>query len=161
MTCSSSSISSIPVKVCEFVPQGNELLVQMEDGNDFQQKLFKLITQVNPKNTDESSKGCDKWLAAFVAVLGMRMALEDQQETIHLVMSTKSATEGLDQRDAQSQADVLCKKIDDGMLIVQQIIREKYVDHNREEVEFGDPSGVEFVMQIAQLVEENGKFVQN
>ena len=33
------------------------------------------------------------------------MALEDQQKTIHLVMSTKATTEGLDQRDAQSQGD--------------------------------------------------------
>ena len=44
----------------------------------------------------KSSKGCDKWLAAFVAVVGMAMAHEDQQKTIHQVMATRAATEGFD-----------------------------------------------------------------
>ncbi|KAF2033851.1 hypothetical protein EK21DRAFT_57779 [Setomelanomma holmii] len=307
MTCGGSSMPRIPVKVYEFVPRGNELLVQiqyvtdphtnkriavkkqspalgmvhinhneektydkyitqivdhhldafgelcwMEDDNDFQQKLFKLMTRVKPKNDDESkllhevfrlivatfimshtltiaeegkhttlqrmhsyggptayadnftsprmtnrqlkyffarlqkqiqttvlnklqqifksSKGCDKWLAAFVAVLGMCMALEDQQKTIHLVMSTKSATEGLDQRDAQGQADELCREIDSRMLFVQQIFRWKYnrkhnpllnADHDWEkEAGFGDRSSVEFVRQVAQLVKENTDYLR-
>jgi hypothetical protein len=74
----------------------------------------------------KSSKGCDKWLAAFVAVLGMCMALEDQQKTIHLVMSTKAATEKTDERDAQSQADIACREIDTRMHFIQQIFRWKY-----------------------------------
>tara|TARA_R110002003_G_scaffold97_12_gene7830 strand:+ start:7752 stop:9746 length:1995 start_codon:yes stop_codon:yes gene_type:complete len=108
MTCGGHSMPRIPVKVYEFVPRGNELLVQiqyqtdphtnkriavkkqspalgmvhinhneektydkyitqivdnhldafgelcwMEDDNDFQQKLFKLMTRVKPKNDDE------------------------------------------------------------------------------------------------------------
>jgi hypothetical protein len=115
----------------------------------------------------KSSKGCDRWLAAFVAVLGMCMALEDQQKTIHLVMSTRAATEGGDTRDAQGQADVACREIDTRMLFVQQIFRWKYnrkhnplvnADHDWEkEVGFGDRSSVEFVRQVAQLVRENSK----
>jgi hypothetical protein len=115
----------------------------------------------------KSSKGCDKWLAAFVAVLGMCMALEDQQKTIHLVMSTKATTERLDQRDAQSQADIACREIDQRMHFVQQIFRWKYnrkhnpmrdADHDWEkEVGFGDASSVNFVRQVAQLVKENSK----
>jgi hypothetical protein len=304
MTCGQNSMPRIPIKVYEFVPRGDALLVQiqyktdpathkriavkkqspalgmvhinhneekkydkyitdivdnhldafgelcwMEDDNDFQQKLFKLMTRVKPKSEDEakllreifrlivvtfimshtltiaeetkvatlsrmhsysghhsyvdnytsprmtnrqlkyffsrlqrsiqvtvlnklqqifkSSKGCDKWLAAFVAVLGMCMALEDQQKTIHLVMSTKSATEGIDQRDAQDQADIACREIDERMRFVQQIFRWKY---NRKcnpmrdaelewdkEVGFGDASSVNFVRQVAQLVKENSK----
>tara|TARA_R110002003_G_scaffold97_12_gene7831 strand:+ start:9805 stop:10392 length:588 start_codon:yes stop_codon:yes gene_type:complete len=115
----------------------------------------------------KSSKGCDKWLAAFVAVLGMCMALEDQQKTVHLVMSTKATTEGTDQRDAQGLADEACREIDNRMLFVQQIFRWKYnrkhnplvnAEHDWEkEAGFGDKSSVEFVRQVAQLVRENSK----
>lgn len=108
MTCGRRNMPRIPVKVYEFVPRGNELLVQiqyvtdpitnqrkavkkqspalgmvhinhneekmydkyitdivdkhldafgelcwLEDDNDFQQKLFKLMTRVKPKNDEE------------------------------------------------------------------------------------------------------------
>lgn len=115
----------------------------------------------------KSSRGCDKWLAAFVAVLGMCMALEDQQRTIHLVMQTKSATEGGDPRDAQGQAEIACREIDSRMHFVQQIFRWKYnrkcnpmrdADHAWDkESGFGDVSSVNFVRQVAQLAKENSK----
>ncbi|KAF1845803.1 uncharacterized protein K460DRAFT_366654 [Cucurbitaria berberidis CBS 394.84] len=307
MTCGQSHMPRIPVKVYEFIPRGNALLVQIqygtdpithervavtkqspalgmvhinhneekkydkylsdivdnhldafgelcwkEDDNDFQQNLFKLMTRVKPKGDDEakllrevyrlivvtyimshtltiaeetkvatlsrmhsygghnsytdkftsprmtnrqlkyffsrlqrsiqaiilnklqqmfkSSKGCDKWLPAFVAVLGMCMALEDQQKTIHVVMSTKSATDGIDQRDAQGQADIACREIDARMHFVQQIFRLKYnrkcnplrnaeLDWDKE-VGFGDASSVHFVRQVAQLVKDNTDFLQ-
>lgn len=307
MTCGGHSMPRIPVKVYEFMPNGNELLVQiqyvtdpvthkrisikkqspalgmvhinhneekvydryiseivdnhldafgalcwMEDDNDFLPKLFKLMTRVKPKNDDESkllrevfrlivvtfimshtltiaeenkhstlrrmhsyaghsaypdnftsprmtnrqlkyffsrlqrsisalvlnklqqifksSKGCDKWLAAFIAVVGMCMALEDQQKTIHLVMSTRSTTEGLDPRDAQAQADAACREIDTRMLFVMQIFRWKYNrKHNpilnadqdwEKEVGFGDRASVEFVRQVAVLVRENTDYLR-
>jgi hypothetical protein len=115
----------------------------------------------------KSSKGCDKWLAAFIAVLGMCMALEDQQKTIHLVMSTRATTEGTDVRDAQGQADAACREIDSRVGFVMQIFRWKYnrkhnplvnADHDWEkEVGFGDRASVEFVRQVATLVRENSK----
>lgn len=224
-------------------------LCWMEDDNDFQQKLFRLMTRVKPKNDDEaklfrevfrlivvtfimshtltiapetkydvlarmhsfngrdesyasprmtnrqlkyffsrvqrtiqnallnklqqifkSSKGCDKWLAAFVTILGMCMALEDQQKTIHLVQTTKSTTEGLDTRDAQNHADHANRDIDTQMHFIQQIFRWKYnrkhnpllnPDHDWEkEAGFGDASSVNFVRQVAQLVKENSKVTQ-
>ncbi|KAH7391836.1 hypothetical protein BKA66DRAFT_413171 [Pyrenochaeta sp. MPI-SDFR-AT-0127] len=223
-----------------------------EADNDFQQKLFKLMTRVNPKSDDEakllrevyrlivvtyimshtltiaeetkiatlsrmhsyrghgdyvenytsprmtnrqlkyffsrlqrsiqttvlnklqqifkSSKGCDKWLAAFVAVLGMCMALEDEQMTIHLVMATKSSTEGIDYRDAQDRADIANREIDTKMHFIQQIFRWKYNrkcnpmrDSDKDwenEVGFGDASSVNFVRQVAQLVKDNSDFLQ-
>ncbi|KAL5122022.1 hypothetical protein ACEQ8H_000238 [Pleosporales sp. CAS-2024a] len=113
----------------------------------------------------KSSKGCDKWLAAFVAVLGMCMALEDEQKHIHLVMWTRVSTEGGDAREAQDQAAAACREIDTRMLFVQQIFRWKYnrkhnplvnTEHDWEkEVGFGDRTSVEFVRQVAQLVREN------
>lgn len=116
----------------------------------------------------KSSRGCDKWLAAFVAVLGMCMALEDQQRTIHLVMQTRSVTEGTDARDAQSQADIACRDIDSKMHFIQQIFRWKYNrkcnpmrDADRawdKEAGFGDVSSVNFVRQVAQLVKDNSEY---
>ena len=221
-------------------------LCWMEDDNDFQQKLFRLMTRVKPKNEDEaklfreinrliivtfimshtltiapetkyatlsrmhsfngrnesyasprmtnrqlkyffsrvqrtiqnsllnklqqvfkSSKGCDKWLAAFMTIVGMCMALEDQQKTIHLVQTTKTQTEGLDNRDAQALADHANREIDEQAHFIQQIFRWKYnrkhnpllnSDHDWEkEVGFGDASSVSFVRQVAQLVKENSE----
>lgn len=302
MTCGQKTMPRIPVKVYEFQPRGDALLVQIqyntdpvthqrvairkkspalgmvhinyneekkydkyiddivdhhlddfaelcwqEDDNDFQPKLFKLMTRVKPKSNDEvkllrdinrlivvtyimshtltiaeeskhatlsrmhsygghncyvddytsprmtnrqlkyffsrlqrsiknnvlnklqqifkSSKGCDKWLAAFVAVIGLAMALEDQQKTIHLVMATRSATEGLDQLAAQGQADIANREIDSRMLMIREIFRWKYhrkcnplrdAEHAWEnEIGFGDASNVEFVRQVSQLAKDN------
>jgi hypothetical protein len=115
----------------------------------------------------KSSKGCDKWLAAFVAVIGLCMAQEDQQKTIHLVMETKARTEGLDIRDAQSHADIACREIDKQMNFIFGLFRWKYnrkcnplrdADHAWDrEVGFGDESSVNFVRRVAQLVKENSK----
>lgn len=115
----------------------------------------------------KSSKGCDKWLPAFVAVIGMCMAHEDQQKTIHLVMETKATTEGLDRRDTQARADIACREIDSRMTFISQIFRWKYnrkcnplrdADHDWDrEVGFGDESSVSFVRQVAQLVKENSE----
>ncbi|KAH8731520.1 hypothetical protein GQ44DRAFT_767385 [Phaeosphaeriaceae sp. PMI808] len=227
-------------------------LCWMEDDNDFQQKLFRLITRVKPKNDEESklfrevfrlvvvtfimshtltiaeegkhstlqrmhsyagphayadnftsprmtnrqlkyffsrlqrsitnsvlnllqqifksSKGCERWLAAFVAVLCTCMAVEDQQKTIHQVMSTKATTEGTDPRDAQGQADIACREIDSRMLFIQQIFRWKYnrklnpllnADQDWEKVVgFGDAGSVTFVRQVAQLVRENTDYLR-
>jgi hypothetical protein len=224
-------------------------LCWMEDDNDFQQKLFRLMTRVKPKNEDEaklfrevnrliivtfimshtltiapetkyatlsrmhsfngrnesyasprmtnrqlkyffsrvqrtiqnsllnklqqvfkSSKGCDKWLAAFMTIVGMCMALEDQQKTIHLVQTTKTQTEGLDNRDAQALADHANREIDEQAHFIQQIFRWKYnrkhnpllnSDHDWEkEAGFGDASSVSFVRQVAQLVKENTDYLQ-
>lgn len=307
MTCEQKTMPRIPVKVYEFAPRGEELLVQIqyqtdpvtqkrfvqkkrspalgmvhinhneekkydkylndivdnhldafgdicwaEDDNDFSPRLFKLMTRVKPKSDDEakllrevfrlivctyimshtisiadeskeqtfakmhaytdpatymqnftsprmtsrqlkyffarlqrstlalvlnklqqifkSSKGCDKWLAAFVAVVGMAMAHEDQQKTIHQVMATRAVTEGLDPRDAQAQADIANREVDQRMNFVSQIFRWKYnrkcnplrdCDQDWEkEAGFGDESSVTFVRSVAQLVKENIGYLQ-
>jgi hypothetical protein len=115
----------------------------------------------------KSSKGCDKWLAAFVAVVGMAMAQEDQQKTTHQVMATRAVTENFDPRDAQAQADIANREVDLRMTFISQIFRWKY---NRKcnplrdceqdwekEAGFGDKSSVTFVRSVAQLVKENSE----
>ncbi|OAG00542.1 uncharacterized protein CC84DRAFT_1168635 [Paraphaeosphaeria sporulosa] len=118
----------------------------------------------------KSSRGCDKWLAAFVAVVGMAMAAEDQQKTTHQVMDTRAVTERLDPRDAQAQADIANRDVDQRMNFVSQIFRWKY---NRKcnplrdceqdwekEAGFGDETSVTFVRSVAQLVKENIDYLQ-
>ncbi|KAH7132034.1 hypothetical protein B0J11DRAFT_214640 [Dendryphion nanum] len=118
----------------------------------------------------KSSKGCDKWMAAFVVVVGMSMAHEDQQKTIHLIMETKARTEGWDHRDAQGRADIACRDIDKQMGLITNIFRWKYnrkcnplrdADHDWErEAGFGDASSVSFVRSVAQLIKENIDFLR-
>lgn len=115
----------------------------------------------------KSSKGCDKWLVAFVAVVGMAMAAEDQQKTTHQVMDSRAITENFDARDAQAQADIANREVDQRMGFISQIFRWKY---NRKcnplrdceqdwekEVGFGDETSVTFVRSVAQLVKENSE----
>lgn len=113
----------------------------------------------------KSSRGCEKWIAAFIAVVGMCMALEDEQAMIHQVMTTKAITEGMDERDAQSLADMACREIDARMQFVQQIFQWKHnrkhnplrdADRNWEEEKgFGNETSVNFVRQVSQLVKDN------
>ncbi|KAF2474542.1 uncharacterized protein BDR25DRAFT_109641 [Lindgomyces ingoldianus] len=118
----------------------------------------------------KSSRGCDKWMAAFIAVIGMCMAHEDQQKTLHLVMETKSASEGANWMDSQARADFACREIDARMGFIAQIFRWKFnrkcnplrnAEHDWDrEVGFGDANSVEFVRGVAQLVKENIDFLQ-
>ncbi|PVI00548.1 hypothetical protein DM02DRAFT_708049 [Periconia macrospinosa] len=118
----------------------------------------------------KSSKGCDKWVAAFICVVGLCMAHEDQQKTVHQVMATRAATENMDMRDAQTQAEFACREIDSRMNFISQIFRYKYnrkcnplkdPDHEWEkEVGFGDESSALFVRNVAQLVKENTDYLQ-
>jgi hypothetical protein len=117
----------------------------------------------------KSSKGCDKWLAAFVSVVGMCMAMEDQQMTMHCVMETKARTEGA--HGTQGKADIACREIDGRMNFISQIFRWKYnrkcnplrdcdLDWEKE-VGFGDETSVAFVRQVAQLVKDNSKSLRS
>lgn len=118
----------------------------------------------------KSSKGCDKWVSAFLAVTGMALAYEDQQKTVHQVMQTRAMTEGWDQRDAQAQANIANREIDARMNFISQIfrwkynrkvnpLRDAYLDWDQE-IGFGNESSILFVRQVAQLVKENIDYLQ-
>jgi len=117
----------------------------------------------------KSSKGCDKWLAAFVTVLGLCMAHEDMQQRVHTTMSTRAAEEGQDERVMQARAEETCREIDERMEFIFGIFRWKY---NRKcnplrdakhawdrEAGFGDEDSLTFVRRVAQLVAENTDFL--
>jgi hypothetical protein len=113
-----------------------------------------------------SSKGYEKWLIASIAMLGMCIALEDQQQTIHSVMSIRAKTELRDARVAQEQASAACRDIDKWMLFVMQIFLWKY-NHKHDpfqnatpdwkEAASRDEESVPFIEKVARLVTTNGK----
>jgi hypothetical protein len=113
----------------------------------------------------KSSKGCDKWLVAFFAVLGLAMSFEDQQKTIHLIMETKAKSGECTAEAGQSKAEFACRAIDNKFTFIAQIFRWKYNrkcnplrDNEMEwdkEVGFRDQGSVLFVRQVASLVKEN------
>lgn len=112
-----------------------------------------------------SDRDCTDWLLAFVTILGLCLALEDQQQTLHLVMETKVLTEGMDPNDAQQRAVRDCMSIDEKMEFIQSIFWEKYWECNplydlcntqKERVGLGYESNVIFILQVAQLMHKKG-----
>jgi hypothetical protein len=90
--------------------------------SQLQQSALLLVLR-NVQQIFISSKGYEKWLIAFIAMLGMCIRLEDQQKTIHSVMSIRAKIELRDVRVAQEQASAACREIDEWMLFVMQIAR--------------------------------------
>jgi hypothetical protein len=72
------------------------------------------------QNIFESSKACDRWQPAFIAVLCLSMALEDRQKTVHLIASTNAATQGKDVGHAQAEAESACRTIDSSIQAIHQ-----------------------------------------
>jgi hypothetical protein len=116
----------------------------------------------------KSSQGHDEWTAAFITVLGMCMALEDEQKTTHLIMSTQAATTDIDARFAQEQAENACRDIDKHMMVVIKIFCSRFhyeppskqdSDHGwNREANLGASRRVEFVRQVTKLIRDNSKF---
>lgn len=115
----------------------------------------------------QSSEGYEQWVLAFIGIVGLCMANEDQQKTIHQVMQTRAVTEQVNIRNAQLQAEHACHEIDQQMDTIAQTFRNKYTcklnplrDSEYEwerETGFDDKSSAAFVRGVAQLVEENGE----
>ncbi|KAF2499762.1 hypothetical protein BU16DRAFT_282695 [Lophium mytilinum] len=115
----------------------------------------------------KSSKGCDKWTAAFCAILGLAMAHEDNQQTIHLVMETRAASLEILPQEAKAQSELACKDIDEQFAFVMAIFRWKY---NRSynplkdsEIDWmsklKDAGAIKFVRDVAGLVTENSDYL--
>lgn len=129
-----------------------------------------LLTVLNElQEIFESSEGCSRWLIAFVAVLGLAMASEEEQKATHLVQAIKVHTETLHFGENYPQgANVACQCIDARMQFIFQIFRWKY---NRRlnplkdfylnwagEYGFGDENS-EIIHKVSQLVKGNSKWL--
>lgn len=120
----------------------------------------------NLQHIFKSSTGCNGWVAAFITVIVMAMALERQQKNIHQVMHMRAVAEGFE--DAQAQADFACSEIDARMKLIGQIFSLKYnskynpfknPEHrwNREVGFKKDKNSLTFVRSVTQLVRDNSK----
>jgi len=111
----------------------------------------------------KSSKGCDKWTSAFCAVLGLAMAHEDNQKTIHLVTQTKAASHEMSVQDAETQSDATCEDIDGKFSFIMGIFRWKYNrgynplrDSEQDWMsKLKDPGAIQFARDVSILVREN------
>jgi hypothetical protein len=96
------------------------------------------------------------------------MVLEDQQKAIHTTMSTKSAMDGMDPRDAQGKAEAACRDIDASAEYLMRSFRRKYPckdnpirDERKDwgkEKGFGGRGAVEFVTKVRLLIMKHSKY---
>ncbi|KAF1951283.1 hypothetical protein CC80DRAFT_508919 [Byssothecium circinans] len=118
----------------------------------------------------KSSKGCSGWLAAFVAVLGLAMANEEEQKATRLIQTIEVHTETFSSsKDYARAANVACQDIDARMEFIFQIFHWKYnrrwnplKDLDRDwagEFGFGDENS-QIIREVSQLVNENVAFLQ-
>lgn len=108
----------------------------------------------------KSSKGCDKWIIAFCALVGLAISLEHQQRTIYLMTATAT-----DPPNEQTEYDSGCREMDTKFDFLVQLFRLKY---NRRFNPFTEPTdaaipelqdadAVKFVRNVATLVRDNRK----
>ncbi|CAO2658641.1 Nn.00g063640.m01.CDS01 [Neocucurbitaria sp. VM-36] len=117
----------------------------------------------------QADNGYDKWVYAFIAILGLAMASEDQQKTIHYAMMTNAAIGLTTQHNAQTIAYNCCIDIDAHISFIQQIFRWKYHGEKNplrdpdfywdKVVGFEDRNSVDFVRSVAALVKDNVDFL--
>jgi len=73
-----------------------------------------------------SSKGCGKWLSAFVAILGLAMVHEETQKTAHIIADSNYAQGICTERQAEREAEKACQNIDDRFFFITNLFRWKY-----------------------------------
>jgi hypothetical protein len=128
-----------------------------------------------------SSKGTERWLAAFVIVLGLAIANEEMQKLAPLVTDAQIAASDpatltnesgySSKEDAEQKAEKAGKEIDDGFRFIMKIFRWKYCrsgnplrDGEREgwkewTERLRDERVIRFLQQISSLVGERCKFL--
>jgi hypothetical protein len=114
-----------------------------------------------------SSEGCSQWLVAFVVVVGLGMAFEDQQKTIQIVHITNCEENDIDPTVGQIEVDGACENIDKFYQLILFMFWRKYrrgVNPLRDsccewdkKAGFDDASNRKVIQDIKELVTENRK----
>jgi hypothetical protein len=100
--------------------------------------------------------GCASRLVAFITVIGMCMAYEDQQKTIHIVMETTIKTQSLDRRACEVVADSACQNIDNAIALIMHTFYHQMGKVMQDAADNqNSQTPVNFFCQVSQLVEEN------
>jgi hypothetical protein len=113
-----------------------------------------------------SSKGPQKWTAAFISLLGLAMSFELVQRLVHTLMDAEAAMGKFTVRDADYMAEVACLAIDENFAFVRNLFRWKYhrgfnplreVEQDNVKEVLGE-KGVEFVRGIVALIMEKREY---
>jgi hypothetical protein len=108
----------------------------------------------------KSSKGCDKWMPAVCAVLGLGIALEHHQKTIYSIAASVT-----DLENGRLDPDSPYREIDQKFKFIAQLFRWKYnrksnpFTSKQDAAEVLDDAGMLFVQQVASLVRENSTLI--
>jgi hypothetical protein len=138
----------------------------------FHQNIMKTILKTI-QEIFESENGYDNWIDAFVAIIGLCMALEEQQKTLHLVMETDFRTEimnlGISEVTADSQnrydelrqayearANHACEDIDRAIgLVAHTFCQWSCRSLNHVALESGPRNEHNMIFQFTKLVKAN------
>ncbi|EON64953.1 hypothetical protein W97_04188 [Coniosporium apollinis CBS 100218] len=131
--------------------------------------LNRVLKQLQ-KILHESSRDCSKWISAFCAILGLAMALEDTQKTIHDFFDSGMASSECskeEELDLKWQGEELCRAIDDRFMFIMTLFRLKYNrtsnplrDDNEDwETKLKDQRTSRFVRNVSSLVKEKFDFL--
>ncbi len=112
-----------------------------------------------------SSRDCSKWISAFFAILGLAMALEDTQITIHNFYDSSMALaepNGEEELRSKVEGERLCRDIDDRFTFITTLFRCKYNrtsnplrdDTEDWETKLKDQCTSRFVRNVSYLVKE-------
>ncbi|KAF2842791.1 hypothetical protein M501DRAFT_993562 [Patellaria atrata CBS 101060] len=105
-----------------------------------------------------------RWTSAFCAILGLGMALEDSQKTIHIIMDSKAAQGELQQREADYLAEVANVSIDGQFHFITELFRLKYKGinpfHTDETKKLG-ANAMMFLKDVKGLFHEKENYLYN
>lgn len=113
-----------------------------------------------------SSKGPQKWTAAFISLLGLAMSFELVQRLVHTLMDAEATMGKYTERDADYIAEMACLAIDENFAFVRNLFRWKYhrgfnplreVEQDNVKEVLGE-KGVEFVRGIVALIMEKREY---
>jgi len=113
-----------------------------------------------------SSKGPQKWTAAFISLLGLAMSFELVQRLVHTVMDAEAAIGKFSLREADHIAEMACLAIDENFAFVRNLFRWKYhrgfnplkeVEQENVKEVLGE-KGVEFVRGIVALIMDKREY---
>lgn len=88
---------------------------------DVMHEVLKRLQQIL-----RSSRGCGRWLSAFVAMIGLAMVHEDTQKTVHVTADSNYAQGLCTEREAEREAERACQIIDDRFMFITNLFRWKY-----------------------------------
>lgn len=114
----------------------------------------------------KSSKRHERWTAAFCAILGLAVAMEQTQQMVHVNYGTHVVEGTVSDSEAMRRGEKVVAQVDDRFTFVTKLFRHKYHqkfnplrDVNKKEMreQLGERAWG-FVKKVVDLVVEKGKF---